>query len=65
MRLKMENEDFKNMILKLALQKAFEAGRLRGRGEKWVYGEPAEETKEPDFPTWYRKEMKLDKTASG
>jgi hypothetical protein len=50
-----------NFVMSMALGKAFEAGRMRGRDE--VTKDFAPDTwimTEPDWETWYRKEMKLD-----
>lgn len=52
--------DMPNFVLRLVLNKAFEAGRKRGKAETRPTG-----YHEPDFEEWYRKELKLDKPESG
>lgn len=48
-------------VLSMALGKAFEAGRKRGRAEIWSPQDiDAGKITAPDWETWYRKEMKLD-----
>lgn len=66
------NKEFKNIILRLALGKAFEAGRERGVFEgNFVHDHPSMRptlpvnSGPPDFSKWYRMEMKLTNVDDG